>query len=261
MRHKKSPALSIKQSIAAIDFDGTVSPGLILARLLEQGFTIGMFDSSTEKTYRAMDEAFHERKISFEVFDAQIIELFTNNIREKTKSDLDAVAARVFEKYRDWRYTFTAALLETLIPTHECIGITGAMHEVVELLAPYWGFDQSYCTRLEVNEHGRYTGRHIEVPAMDKSAALLAHITVCGGSLANSVAVGDTGSDISMLAAVDHPIAFNPNHTLGAKAEQEGWPIVVERKDEIYVLHRGVYRMFATEDVATAAQYVLSLKR
>jgi phosphoserine phosphatase len=52
----------------------------------------------------------------------------------------------------------------------------------------------------------------------------------------DSVAVGDSGSDIAMLEAVEQPIAFNPDQKLFKAARERGWPIVVERKDVVYEL-------------------------
>jgi phosphoserine phosphatase len=57
-----------------------------------------------------------------------------------------------------------------------------------------------------------------------------------GVSLEGSVGMGDTLSDVGFLELVRTPIAFNPNRGLFEVARQQGWPIVVERKDVIYNL-------------------------
>jgi phosphoserine phosphatase len=53
---------------------------------------------------------------------------------------------------------------------------------------------------------------------------------------ANSIAVGDTSSDIPMFEMVSQPICFNPNQALFKAARERGWMIVIERKDMIYGL-------------------------
>ena len=50
----------------------------------------------------------------------------------------------------------------------------------------------------------------------------------------DSIAVGDSESDIPMLELVTHPICFNPNSMLFKQAKRCGWEVVVERKDVIY---------------------------
>ena len=49
-----------------------------------------------------------------------------------------------------------------------------------------------------------------------------------------SIAVGDSDSDTPMLGSVEQPIAFNPNKTLFRHAEEQGWKIVLERKNVVY---------------------------
>jgi phosphoserine phosphatase len=52
----------------------------------------------------------------------------------------------------------------------------------------------------------------------------------------DSVAVGDSEGDITMLEAVSKPIAFNPTQALFDHAKTKGWEIVIERKNVIYRL-------------------------
>jgi phosphoserine phosphatase len=54
----------------------------------------------------------------------------------------------------------------------------------------------------------------------------------------DSYAVGDTSGDASMLAMVEHPIAFNPDAILLEIAKDKGWKIVVERKSLAYTLEK-----------------------
>ena len=57
-----------------------------------------------------------------------------------------------------------------------------------------------------------------------------------GAIWAGSIAVGDSESDIAMLASVESPIAFNPTKQLLAHAQAAGWKVVIERKNVIYEL-------------------------
>jgi phosphoserine phosphatase len=59
-----------------------------------------------------------------------------------------------------------------------------------------------------------------------------------GLTTSGSIAVGDSESDIAMLAAVEQPIAFNPTRGLFAEATSRGWQIVVERKNVVYDLNQ-----------------------
>jgi phosphoserine phosphatase len=68
-------------------------------------------------------------------------------------------------------------------------------------------------------------------------AAIFAHVMKkFDGSQKNSIAVGDTESDIPMMRLAADAIAFNPNQKLYRYAKKKGWKIIVERKDVIYEL-------------------------
>lgn len=247
--------------IAAFDLDGSLVREQILVLLFKECFDLDIFRPVAEKMFKRVRLEHRDRKVTFEVYDRQIIELFVDRIKGRRKTDLDVAAEQVYEKNKDWLYVFTKTLLNRLKTTHQCITITGAMHEVVSRLAPYWGFEHAYTTELELDAKGRYTGSHSKLPVADKRAALLEHVAIVGGDLAGSVALGDTGSDIPMLAAVELPIAFNPNDVLGAEAEKRGWPIVIERKDRIYVLAGGTGKAFPSSEAERAVSYLLAVER
>ena len=257
MGKKKIP---VSRPIAVFDLDGSLMREQLLVLLTKECFDLQIFRRVAEVVFKQVRLTHRDRKITFETYDRQVIDLFSTRIKGKLKSDVEVAAKQVYDKHRDWLYVFTRSLLDELKPTHECITITGAMQEVVARLAPYWGFEHNYSTELEVDDIGRYTGVSKALPVADKRAALMHHVDSRGANLANSVALGDTGSDIPMLAAVERPIAFNPNDVLADCAEKNDWPIVLERKDCIYVLKDGASKRFVSTDAKAAARYVLALK-
>lgn len=252
MAKKKQP-----RPVAAFDLDGSLVREQLLVLLTKECFELDIFRTVAEVVFKEIRLQHRDRKITFEAYDRQIIALFIERIKGKLRSDVEIAAKRVYDKHRDWLYVFTRTLLAELKKTHSCITITGAMSEVVEKLAPYWGFEAAYATKLRVDKLGRYTGRHAALPVADKKKALLGHIAKTGQSLKGSVALGDTGTDIPLLASVELPIAFNPNDVLAAEAEKQGWPIVLERKDSIYVQCDGQYRRFSSVNAADAVQHIL----
>ncbi|MEK7208426.1 MAG: hypothetical protein AAB699_02660 [Patescibacteria group bacterium] len=69
---------------------------------------------------------------------------------------------------------------------------------------------------------------------MNKAATLRRAVLKEGLTLAGSIGVGDTESDIPFLELVEQPICFNPNAKLYAHAKRRKWEVVVERKDMVY---------------------------
>jgi len=247
--------------VAAFDLDGSLVRKQLLVLLYEECFDLQIFRPVALKRFRKISLEHRDRKVTFEVYDRQIIELFVERIKKRRKDDLDFAAEQVYEKNKDWLYVFSKTLLGTLKSTHQCITITGAMNEVVSRLAPYWGFEHWYATELQVDASGCYTGKDKALPVADKRRALLEHIAKHGADLQGSIGLGDTGSDIPMLETVELPIAFNPNEVLGTEAEKRGWTIVIERKDRIYVLAGDAGKAFRSSDAESAVRYVLGLPR
>jgi phosphoserine phosphatase len=73
-------------------------------------------------------------------------------------------------------------------------------------------------------------------------------VTKHGLSFKKSVAIGDSLSDAAMLELVDRPIAFNPDKELFKRALDEGWRVVIERKNMIYEMEQisGKYQLVKT---------------
>lgn len=246
--------------IAAFDLDGTLVREHLLFMLLGTFFELKIFSPAAEARFHDLCEDFNGRKIPHNEYSDALVKMFDLNIQGVSVHHVRYAAQRVARLHCDWLYSFTKALLETVKQTHECITITGAIKEVVEELAPYWGFSELYATEM-CQRNDVYTGKTKCVPLRDKSAVLKKHMKKYCTPFRDSIAVGDTGSDIAMLAEVERPIAFNPNAELAAVAEKRGWPIVVERKDCIYVMRRTGYRRFPIEDAASAVDFILDLDR
>ena len=70
----------------------------------------------------------------------------------------------------------------------------------------------------------------------DKDLALTKLVHKHNASWENSIAAGDSTSDIPMLRLVNQPIAFNPEKKLFDEAKKQRWKIVVERKNVVYIL-------------------------
>lgn len=244
--------------IAAFDLDGTLVREHLLFMLLKTFFELKIFPPAAEARFQDLCEDFNSRKIPHVEYSDDLVRLFDRNIQGIHVHHVRYAAQRVARFHRDWLYSFTKALLDAVKETHECITITGALKEVVEQLAPYWGFRDIYATDMEISS-GVYTGKVKCIPLKNKSDVLKNHMKKKGAPFSGSIAVGDTGSDIAMLAAVERAFAFNPNEELAAAAQKRGWPIIIERKDCIYVMNGKGYRRFSIDDAEDAVDFVLNL--
>ena len=122
-------------------------------------------------------------------------------------------------------------VLETAY-AHQDVGrpvyiVTAASQEMAELLAHVLAFDGGIGARSEVVD-GIYTGRP-DGPFTyreGKAEAIRELAEREGIDLAESYAYSDSESDLPMLRAVGHPVAVNPDTTLGRVAKEEGWDVI-----------------------------------
>ena len=247
---------SSPRPIAAFDLDGSLFREQLLVLIIKECFELQIFPKVGELAFRDIRRRHRDRKMTHDEYEGLLIDLFNERIKGALCADVEVAARQVVQKNKDWVYIFSRTLLETLRPTHRCIAITGAIEETVKLLSPELGFEKYYATVLATKK-GRYTGKNLALPVTEKGAVLAKEIAASGATLVGSVALGDTSSDIPMLSAVETPIAINPSSHLAAEAENRGWPIVIERKDCIFVVAGGRFRRFSRPEAAAAVAFVL----
>ena len=125
---------------------------------------------------------------------------------------------------------------------------TAASQEMARLLSLVLSFDGAIGSRSEVVD-GVYTGREggLFTYREGKARAIRELAEANGYELADCYAYSDSESDLPMLRAVGHPVAVNPDSTLGRIAREEGWEVL--RIDRLH----GRLKVWATVIAATAA--------
>lgn len=120
------------------------------------------------------------------------------------------------------------------------VAISGSPQQIIDAFCQRWGFDQAIGSELHTDEAGRFTSineltvRHFH----DKAGVihrLLADQTL---SLDQSIAIGDSATDLGMLRLVEYPIAMNPSAELLAAARKHHIPVVRECDDGVIVMLR-----------------------
>jgi phosphoserine phosphatase len=118
----------------------------------------------------------------------------------------------------------------------------------VARFSQHWQFD-AFIGQTYHQKDGIFTGE-ITKTHDEKDSLLEPLIKQYDLMMKDSIAVGDTEGDITMLKLVDRPIAFNPNRKLYEHSVSQSWEIIVERKDMIYKFGPGTnhnYELLDTE--------------
>ena len=109
---------------------------------------------------------------------------------------------------------------------HRVYLVSASPEEIVLPLADLLGVDGAICSRGEVDEHGRYTGRMAFYAYGDAKATAMRELAERTGlDLSASSAYSDSATDLPMLEAVGRPVAVNPDRALAKVARERGWEV------------------------------------
>jgi len=229
--------LAVRRPFAVFDIDGTLIRWQLYHAVVDE---LGHKGLINQKAYADIKQARliwkrREHQEAFPQYEKQIIKSYDSVITNIGVKEFNNIVGRVFEEYKDQVYTYTRELIKELkAKSYVLLAISGSPKEAVGLIAKHYGFDD-YIGSTYHRKGNRFTGEKI-VAAVNKKAELNKLIAKHKLDLTDSVAVGDSESDIPLLEMVEQPIAFNPTVQLYKKARDNGWQIVVERKNVVYEL-------------------------
>jgi HAD superfamily hydrolase (TIGR01490 family) len=232
---------------AVFDIDGTIIRWQLYHALADDLAKAGHLDPKEFDKVRVARMAWKKRvrETSFNDYEETLVKLIDRAITNIRAEDLQAACQRVLLEYKDQVYIYTRDLIQELkVKNYLLFAISASQAEIVELLAAYYGFDDYGGSLYEI-KNGYFTGRKDVLKSDRKPVHLQKLVAKHGADWAGSIGVGDSESDIPMLAIVEQPIAFNPTRNLYNYAVEHSWPVVIERKNMIYRLEpeNGEYRL------------------
>ena len=227
----------MSQKVAAFDIDGTLFRSGLYREVFYELYKMGVLpsDLTTQTTEKHREWRHRVHGNAFEEFDRIVVESLDGYLPNLRVSDYEEAVHRVLDKKAENVYVYTRDLLKKLQSEgYFTVAISGSQQELVEPFAKRYNFDAWVGQQWERGEEfftGSITKTHT-----GKDKVLQGLLDRYDLTLDGSYAVGDSNGDSGMLAIVTNPIAFNPTHELLEKAMQNGWKIVVERKNASYEL-------------------------
>lgn len=226
--------------LAIFDLDGTLFHWQLYHELVFELKTRGVFSPETADELDAALIAWQARRLKWRDYELKVVRALEPAIASLTPEFFEDAAQAVVRRSGHKIYNYTKHLLDELKAAgYYCLAISGSQQEIAEAFAEQYGFD-SCIGALYERRDGRFTGvveRRVPGRKHEIIEEFLAqHPKI---TLAGSVAIGDSGGDISMLEMVERAIAFNPSDELLQTARARGWDIVVERKDVAYIMRKG----------------------
>ncbi len=144
----------------------------------------------------------------------------------------------------DWRRVYMDEVIHPvilpaarqLVQRHQDAGdlvaiVTATNRFVTEPIARAFGVEHLIAAEPELTASGEITGKLLGVPT--SGAGKITHTNAWLAGMGKALQdfecsrfYSDSQNDIPLLSVVTHPIATNPNATLAAHAEAQGWPIL-----------------------------------
>lgn len=227
------------QKVAFFDIDGTVFRSSLLIELVKALIQEGVFPKEAEEDYIDMRERWFNREGDYKAYIDAVVATFEKYIKGVHYGELADIGRQVVVRKHHQVYRYTRDLITSLkADNYYLVAISHSPKTVVDNFCLQYGFDKIYGRLYEIGPQDRFTGVNTNEHLINNKANIAKRVFEHNANLTSkdSLAVGDTDSDISLLEIVDFPICFNPNETLYNYARRMRWEVVIERKDVIYHL-------------------------
>lgn len=241
----------MSKKFAVFDIDGTLIRWQLFHAIVHHLGKHNYINTETHNAIRSARMQWKNRNNSnsFKEYESLLVKAYIDSLQQINPRAYELIVDEVFSEYKDQLFVYTRELVKKLkAEGYLLFAISGSQDEIVQKLASYHGFDAAIGAQLEVIDN-RFTG-NIITPIHNKDSVLKELVEKFGATYDGSYAIGDSAGDISMLSAVENPIAFNPEAALFAHAKKHGWTIAIERKNVTYELvqKEGTYELRNPEE-------------
>ncbi len=227
-----------KQRVAFFDIDGTVFRSSLLVELVEKLIDERVFPEETRMQYEVAYRSWLEREGSYDAYIDGVVRAFIKQIRGVHYGVLADIGRVVVAERSKHVYRYTRDLITDLKSRgYYIVAISQSPKFILDEFCASYGFDKVYGRLYELGPQDRFTGVVTDLEVIADKANIVKRVFERNDfDRTESVGVGDTESDVPLLASVEVPICFNPNMKLYTHAQKMGWKVVVERKDVVYTL-------------------------
>lgn len=227
-----------KRKFAVFDVDGTIFRSSLLIQVVDKLIDTGAFPPEAQKVYEREHEKWLDREGDYEEYVDGVVRAFRMHLKGIHYSVLADTADEMVDRQWKRTYRYTRDLLKDLKERgYYLLAVSHSPKTVLDKFCPRLGFDKAYGIVYEIGPQECFTGEVVdEHLIMNKANIVRRAVEKEGLTLAHSIGVGDTESDIPFLEMVAKPLCFNPNQKLYRYAKRMKWKVVVERKDVVYEL-------------------------
>lgn len=223
---------------AVFDIDGTLYRWQFFHELVHELASTGVLTANILETIDNQFHAWRNGDISFDDYEMTVVTIFQDFLTHIPIDAYDKACRTVVERSQHKLYYYPRQLVKKLqAEGYALIALSGSQQEMVEIFGKKYGFDLAIGALYE-RRGNQFTGKVLRSIYGRKGDIVRGLIEEYKLDTSSSVAIGDSDGDAGLLEVVTNPIAFNPASGLLERAKQEGWSIVIERKNMAYRLEK-----------------------
>lgn len=234
---------------AVFDIDGTLYRWQLYHELVQALALADFFPHQAPLVLNDYFNRWRGGEISFLDYEAFVVETMTKNLPLVPIAAFETACDNVVKESAHKTHFYPKTLLKDLKARgYTIIAITGSQQELIDRFAARYGIDIAVGAKYE-RKDGRFTGE-TEVMTVGRKPEILRDIVKEKQlSWTDSVAIGDSAGDASILELVERPIAFNPDAKLFERAKNDAWPVVIERKNIAYKLEKRGHELVLADTI------------
>lgn len=244
--------LSMTRPFAVFDIDGTIARTSLLQQIVRVLVNHGRLGPGPAQEIEDLLHDFRQRVADddFGAYMKKAVDIMFGAMpKGLTVEEYDEIIDIVVKLSLTHTYVYTRQLMQSLKHNNYfLISISGSEMRAVSTFSKALGFD-AWVGQVQYAHDGKKLTGEVRSLGQPKDKILDAVIAKFGLDVKNSLAVGDTSSDIPVLNKVANPIVFNPNQALFKEAREKNWMVVVERKDMVYGLSKDSNGIYALKQV------------
>ncbi|GAB2838647.1 HAD family phosphatase [Streptomyces daliensis] len=219
----------MKAALAVLDLDGTLLEGFLAEAVTKVLLAVPGAEVCAVRRARSAIDAYRARVIDHDECAAHFHDAYARSVRGLPAAVLGEVGAQGWRLARGQLFPHARRLVRALRAQgfSPCL-LSGSPQEAVLHAARDLGVEHAWGLVLETDPHGRCTERYLRAPASSgvKGAILREATAGIPVDWRQSLAMGDSPSDIDVLDMVGHPLAYEPDAQLRAIAVAKGWTVV-----------------------------------
>jgi HAD superfamily hydrolase (TIGR01490 family) len=239
---------NLKNIGAFFDIDGTIFRDSLMTTNFNKLVKHEVIDNKVYyNEVKEVEEDWVRRYKKYDEYIEILARVYAENLKGVDMNYLNFIADKTIDDSFEDIYKYSRERLAWHHQQDHCIFfISGSPDFLVSRMAMKYKATDFRGTTYFPDENNRFSGRISKMwNSENKDIAMNELVELYGIDMEKSYAYGDTNGDISMLRAVGNPIAINPNKELLMAIREDEYlanraQIVVERKDNIYILDSNV---------------------